>query len=145
MQVFISHSDSDSLLAARVSRALQKTGLKVWNQGFDLLPGDNRAAEVGRALEMSEAMVVLLTPNSVGSSHVRREIEYALGSKNYSNRLIPVLVGGREQVPMGKVPWMVLSWTLSLMQQVDFTRSFHDGCRELLRMWEVEYVPAGLP
>lgn len=112
MQVFISHSDSDSLLAARVSRALQKTGLKVWNQGFDLLPGDNWAAEVGRALEMSEAMVVLLTPNSVSSSHVRREIEYALGSKNYSNRLIPVVVGGREQVPMGKVPWIVrqLPW-----------------------------------
>ena len=114
MQVFISHSDSDSLLAARVSRALQKTGLKVWNQGFDLLPGDNWAAEVGRALEMSEAMVVLLTPNSVRSSHVRREIEYALGSKNYSNRLIPVVVGGREQVPMGKVrnSWIVrqLPW-----------------------------------
>ena len=54
----------------------------------------------------------LLTPNSVSSSHVRREIEYALGSKNYSNRLIPVVVGGREQVPMGKIPWIVrqLPW-----------------------------------
>ena len=37
------------------------------------------------------------------------------------------------------------SWTLSLMQRVDFTRSFDDGCRELLRMWEVEYVPAAQP
>ena len=31
MQVFISHSQSDSPLAAQVSEALRKTGLKVWD------------------------------------------------------------------------------------------------------------------
>ena len=112
MQVFISHSYSDSPLASRVSKALRKTGLNVWDPGVNLLPGDNWPAEVGRALEESTAMVVLFTPNSINSPHVKAEIVYALGSKNYSNRLIPVAVGGRDQLPKGEIPWIVrqLRW-----------------------------------
>lgn len=112
MQVFISHSHSDSPLAARVSKALQKAGLQVWDPKVHLLPGDNWPAQVGRALEESEAMVVLLTPNSISSPHVKAEMTYALGSKSYRNRLIPVAVGGREQLPKGEIPWIVrkLRW-----------------------------------
>ena len=112
MQVFVSYSHSDSPLAARVSEALRKTGLKVWDPEVNLLPGDNWAALVGRALEESDAMVVLLTPNSISSPHVKAEMVYALGSKSYSNRLIPVAVGGREQLPKGEIPWIVrqLRW-----------------------------------
>ena len=112
MQVFISYSQSDSPLAARVSKALRKTGLKVWDAQVNLLPGDNWAAQVGRALEESDAMVVLLTPNSISSPHVKAEMAYALGSKSYSNRLIPVAVGGREQLPVDEIPWIVrqLQW-----------------------------------
>ena len=102
MQVFISHSHSDSPLAARVSRALRKAGLQVWDPEVHLLPGDNWPAQVGRALEESDAMVVLLTPNSISSPHVRADMSYALGSKSYRNRLIPVAVGGREQLPKGR-------------------------------------------
>ena len=110
MQVFISYSDSP--LAARVFNALRKTGLNVWDPAMKLLPGDNWPAQVGRALEESDAMVVLLTPNSVTSPHVKAEMAFALGSKSYSNRLIPVAVGGREQLPKGEIPWIVrkLHW-----------------------------------
>ena len=112
MKVFISYSHSDSSLAARVSKALRKTGLTVWDAEVNLLPGDNWPAQVGRALEESDAMVVLLTPNSIRSPHVKAEMAYALGSKSYSNRLIPVAVGGREQLPQSEIPWMVrkLHW-----------------------------------
>lgn len=107
MKVFISHSHSDTLLAARVSKALEGNGLEVWDPDRELLPGDNWAREVSRALEESEAMVVLLTPAAVDSPYVRREMEYALGAKNFSNRLIPVVVGDPEQLPENRIPWMV--------------------------------------
>ena len=99
MKVFLSHSHADAPLAARVSAALQRSGLEVWDTDLDVLPGDNWAAAVGRALEESEAMVVLLTPGAINSPNVRREIEYALGAKRYSNRLIPVAVGDRARLP----------------------------------------------
>ena len=112
MKVFISHSHIDAELAARVSDALEKSGLQVWDPDRDLLPGDNWASEVARALEESEAMIVLMTPAAADSPWVKREIEYALGARNYSNRLIPVVVGDPDQLPKSGIPWIVrrLPW-----------------------------------
>lgn len=57
-------------------------------------------------------MVVLMTEDALNSPWVRREMEYALGAKRYSNRLIPVAVGDRESIPAHDVPWIVrrLPW-----------------------------------
>ena len=112
MKVFLSHSHTDAPLATRVSEALQKKGLDVWDPDVDLLPGDNWAAKVARALEESQAMVVLLTPAAVNSSHVKRDMEYALGEKRFSNRLIPVVVGDRARLSTHDIPWIVrrLPW-----------------------------------
>ena len=112
MKVFLSHSHADTPLATRISDALQEKGLEVWDTDLDLFPGDNWAAEVARALEESEAMVVLLTPHAMNSPHVKREIEYALGAKSYSNRLIPVAVGDHKRLPKHDIPWILrrLPW-----------------------------------
>ena len=107
MKVFISRSHADAPLAGRVSEGLRREGLDVCDPALDHLPGDNWAANVGRALEESEAMVVLLTPAAVDSPHVMREIEYALGAQNYSNRLVPVVVGDPERVSAENIPWIV--------------------------------------
>ena len=107
MKVFLSHSHSDAPLAARVSEGLRRRGLEVSDPDVNHLPGDNWAAEVARALEESEAMVVLLTPAAIDSPYVKREIEYALGARNYRNRLIPVVVGDPERVSTKKIPWSI--------------------------------------
>ncbi len=75
MKVFVSHSRADAPLAARVCEGLRREGLEARHPDLHHLPGDNWAANVGRALEESEAMVVLLTPAAVDSRHVMREIE----------------------------------------------------------------------
>lgn len=107
MKVFLSHSHSDAPLAARMSTELEKNGFQVWNAERDLLPGDNWAEKVARALKESKAMVVLLTPATMESPWVKKEIEYALGSKNYSNRLIPVIVGDPAKIPTSDIPWIL--------------------------------------
>ena len=107
LRVFLSYAYDDAALAGRFRDALADRGLEVSDPDRDHLPGENWAGEVARALEESEAMVVLLTPAAVGSPHVKRNIEYALGAKNYSNRLIPVVVGGLERLPAAEVPWIV--------------------------------------
>lgn len=106
-RVFISYAQDDSAFAERVCKALVDSGLEVSDPDRDHLPGENWAREVARALEESEAMVVLLTPAAVSSPVVKRNIEYALGAKNYSNRLIPVVVGRREHFPAAEMPWIV--------------------------------------
>lgn len=105
MKVLLSHSHADSQLADQISGALKQRGLQVWTPSVDLLPGDNWAAELARALEESNAMVVLLTPKPP-DSEVMRNIGYALGAENYRNRLIPVVVGDPAQV-RAVVPWII--------------------------------------
>ena len=112
MKVFLCYAFDDDALAKRFRKALSESGLEVFDPDRDHLPGENWAGEVAAALEESEAMVVLLTPAAVNSRHVKRNIEYALGAKNYSNRLIPVVVGKRDRIPAAKLPWILrrMSW-----------------------------------
>ena len=107
MKVFISHAYTDTPLVKKVVAGLERAGLEVWDATREILPGDNWADKVARALKESEAMVVLLTPDALRSSWVRWEIQYALGEQIYRNRLIPVLVGDPEELPKEEVPWIL--------------------------------------
>jgi TIR domain-containing protein len=92
MKVFLSYSHRDDALASKLAQALESEGIGVWYGGRDILPGDNWAEKIAKALADSDAIVVLLSRNALESPSVKREIEYALGVKDYRYRLIPVVV-----------------------------------------------------
>jgi len=99
MRVFVSHSHKDQRIAEELSSRLSAAGVKVWLAEKELLPGDNWPLEVGKALQRSDAMVVLLSPDSVESRDVRREIAYALSSRRFEGRVVPVVVRPTEGIP----------------------------------------------
>jgi hypothetical protein len=107
MRVILSHAEKDSDLARRIAAALRDAGLTVWDPAAEILPGDNWAAKAAQALQESEAMVVLLTPNGLQSDWVRRDMEYALGEIRFKHRLIPVLAGPVDELPHQDVPWIL--------------------------------------
>jgi hypothetical protein len=114
MQVFISYSDRDELLARKVTNGLKQAGLKVWYEGDEILPGENWADKIAKALRESDAMVVLLTHEALHSVRVRRDIEYALGTKKYKERLIPVMVGtSPDDFGTSYFPWVL--WSTSMV------------------------------
>ncbi|MBL7094195.1 toll/interleukin-1 receptor domain-containing protein [candidate division KSB1 bacterium] len=106
MKVFISHSYKNESLAQKIAEILKKAGLDVWD-GREILPGDNWADKVSHALNESDAMVVLLTSDSLKSRSVRHEIEFALGEKRFRRRLIPVLVGSPDKFSGEDFPWIL--------------------------------------
>jgi len=65
----------------------------------ELLPGENPWLTIGKALEDSHALVVLLSPESVKSELLNSELEYALGNENFRDRVFPVLVRPTKQIP----------------------------------------------
>ena len=73
------YSQETKPLARRVLQALKSAGLDVWDDDYDIYPGDNWAKATGQALEEAEAMVVLLTREALDSTRVLRDIEFALG------------------------------------------------------------------
>ena len=119
MKVFISHAYTDEPFVRKVATGLEKVGLEVWDATREILPGDNWADKVARALKESEAMVVLLTPDALRSSWVHWEIQYALGEQSYRNRLIPVLVGDPEELPKEDVPWILRRLQMINMGEYD--------------------------
>lgn len=105
--MFLSYSHRDDALASKLTKNLESEGVRVWYGSRDILPGDNWAEKIANALADSDAMVVLISPSALESSSVKREIEYALGKKDYSHRLIPVVVGGRKLLQASNFPWIL--------------------------------------
>src|SRR2546421_12368597 len=104
MKVFISHSSKDQDLAARVVSSLEKSGLDVWYDKREILPGDNWADKIAQGLKESDAMAVLLTPSALESDSVNWDIDFALTQKPFKRRLIPVIVGDPENFPRHRIP-----------------------------------------
>jgi len=106
MQVFISHSGKDAMIARQLAHRLSEVGLKVWIREDEILPGDNWAKKVGQALEESDLMVVLVTPQAFESEWLREDIQYALTAGRYQGRLIPVFFGSESETS-SEVPWIL--------------------------------------
>lgn len=102
MNVFISYSEANKTLAQNLRSSLVREGYSVPNFAADITAGSNWHKEMGKALEQSDAMVVLLTPESVNSPSVRSEIDYALSNPRFRDRLIPVMAR-----PTQSVPWIL--------------------------------------
>lgn len=99
VKVFLSYAEPDRQWAGEVARHLADAKLTVEDPARDLLPGDNWANKFSQALEKSDAVVVLLSPDSTQSTRIRHEIQYALGSPQFKDRLIPVLVRATDGFP----------------------------------------------
>lgn len=106
MKVFISHSSKDEALASKVVSYLEQSGLDVWYDSREIMPGDNWADKVAQGLRESEAMVVLVTPSALESNSLRRDINYALTQKRFKGRLVPVLAGDSRQFQGWTIPWI---------------------------------------
>lgn len=102
MQIFLSFAPADEAFAKALSTQLRKKDFSVWSPSEELLPGDNFWRRIGDALEESRAMVVLVSPDSMRSESVRREIEYAMGDPKFEGRLFPVEVRRTT-----KIPWIL--------------------------------------
>ena len=99
MRVYLSYDESDSKFAAELRNRLIDVGFEVWNPQTELAPGSNWLKETGRALERANAIVFVLSKRAVRSSSIQREIDHALTSKRFANRVFPVVIDDDVEVP----------------------------------------------
>ena len=69
-------------------------------------------------------MVVLVSPQAAESDAVQREIEYAIGAKQYAERLIPVIVR----------PTSMLPWILERLHAVRLNNDPAQAAREIVKL-----------
>jgi hypothetical protein len=130
MKVFLNHARKDNDLARELRLKLEPEGFSVWTAEDQVFPGDNWAKKVAKALEDSDLMVVLLTPRSFESEFLRQNVQFALGSKKYAERVFSVFVG--PTMDAGKdVPWILLRLP---NRQVESASEFGDVVRDIRNM-----------
>jgi TIR domain len=130
-EVFLSHSTLDRQFATSITEVLRRHGVPVWYSQTNILGAQQWYDEIGAALQRCDWFAVILSPGSVESMWVKRELLYALLQNRFENKIIPILHQPCD--------YERLSWTISLFQMVDFTASFDDGCSALLRIWGLGY------
>lgn len=128
-EVFLSHQTSDRLFADKLAKTLRKRKIPAWYSRTHLRGAQQWQDEIGQALERCDWFIVILSPSSVKSMWVKRELAYALDQQRFQNRIVPVLLRACDHKK--------LSWALASFQMVDFTKSFAKGLPELLKSWRL--------
>jgi TIR domain-containing protein len=126
-EVFLSHSAKDRAFVRNLTKLLKSEGIRYWYSASHIVGARQWHDEIGRALARCDWFVVVLSPHSVKSKWVKRELLYALNQDRYNEKIIPLLLKACRHSR--------LSWTLSEFQFVDFRSDFEAGCRKLLRIW----------
>jgi TIR domain len=132
-KLFISHSSRDRRFVARIARLLEQHKISYWYSATHIGAAKQWHDEIGRALAQCDWFLVVLTPDAVRSEWVKRELVFALNEGRYRKRIVPLL--------HKPCKYSRLSWTLPGFEIVDFTANFESGCRQLLRVWNLEYKP----
>ncbi len=98
--VFISYSSKDDDFVKALREALESHDIKVWVDSRNLRGGSKLAPEIDGAIEQARQVIVVLSPNTVNSPWVRKEIaksiEVEKQRRDEGYRVIPLLLPGIE-------------------------------------------------
>lgn len=94
MKVFISYTQQDKKHAELIAHRLREEGHEVWYDGWKLRAGDNLVEKINEGLKETDALIVIVSRNSLRSKWVMHEFSaLAFGElSGKTNRIIPVLV-----------------------------------------------------
>lgn len=122
-QVFISYSHHDRTFANRLAKDLKLAGFSVWWDGWEIKVGHSIIKKVSEGISKSAYLAVILSPNSVKSDFVQRELELALMGQLSSKKIVvlPLLISDCE------VPTF-----LTVIKWADFRSDYAIGLQDLI-------------
>lgn len=106
---FISYASADRAVAEALTAHLEQHGLSCWMAPRDVPAGAQYADAIVRAINEARALVLVLSRESIGSSHVGKEVERASSKKK---QIIAVRLDGAPLTP-------ALEYFLSESQWID--------------------------
>jgi len=96
--VFISYAKEDLWTVELLTDSLERDGINFWLDDKDLHAGDSIDTTIAEAIRGAWLFLVLLTPTSLASHWVMRELEQALYQESEGGTVvIPVLAGGTTE------------------------------------------------
>lgn len=100
--IFLSYTHLDKDFAGRLATDLLSAGIKVWMDEGEIKPGDSLVKTISSAIDKMDAFAVLLSPDSVSSDWVKRELNLATDRELRTRRIrvIPILIADCELPPI---------------------------------------------
>ena len=92
--VFLSHSSKDKFFARKLAESLRTYGVRVWIDEAELRIGDSLAERIGKAISKTDYFAVLLSPNSVNSAWVQKELALAMTRELAESKVsvLPIII-----------------------------------------------------
>jgi Leucine-rich repeat (LRR) protein len=121
--LFISYARKDEKFAQRLNTDLRSYGVPTWIDELGIRSGEDWPDRIALAIEEAGAMLVILTPDSVKSKWVKRELSFA---DQKDKKVLPLLYKSCE---------LPSSFNLQFgrIQRIDFTSGdYQTSLRELL-------------
>ena len=87
--IFISHVISDAPLMEEIAQGLEAAGYTAWYFERDVLPGTSYLIQITQAIECCDALILLVTPQTLESDQVTKEV---VGAFERRIPFFPVLV-----------------------------------------------------
>jgi len=128
MQVFLSHTSSDKDVVEPIGAFLSKRGLKVWLDAWRMTPGDSLIEKIGEGLESSDRLIVFLSPESVESNWLRKEVATGLVMELAEEKGL----GDKFIVPALLVPCKIPIMLRDKLYANFTNKAFDAACEELL-------------
>lgn len=121
-RAFISYSHKDKAFVSRLVSDLGSIGAKVWLDLVEMKVGDSMVQKIQDGINDSEWLVIVLSPNSIESSWVNKELSAALVKEleKKSVYILPLLYKECE------IPIMLRDKLYA-----DFTQSYEEGLQSL--------------
>ena len=110
--VFLSYSNADRQIVRDVASRLDNAGINVWFDESQIRPGMNFVNEIERGLDSADFIAFFISPNSVSSEWVRREIDLATYRQISGERgavILPIILSDVEVPPLLRtIQWLDL-------------------------------------
>jgi hypothetical protein len=137
-QLFLSHSSLDKPFALRIGIDLLNNDVPVWLDSWEMGPGNSLLEKIYHGIGKSDCLAVLLSPQSVESRWVKRELVAALTKEDEEGRQIVLPI----KIASCSVP-------LEIGDRIyaDLSESYHSNLENLVRRLDKLHIrgPAGSP
>jgi hypothetical protein len=122
-KVFLCHSSGDKHFVDRLASDLEKVNIGVWYDKWEIRVGDSLIEKIQEGLENNDYLAIILSPASVDSEWVRRELNSALMKEIKEKKIVvlPCLLRNCS------IPTF-----LSEKKYADFRESYEVGFEDLL-------------
>jgi len=121
-KVFISYSSLDKVIALKLANDLRSNNHNPWIDQHGIVGGDKWPTTIVQAIRDCDCIVLLMSPNSLGSDNVRKELHISVDEHK---PIIPIKIAPIEKIPDD------FRYHLAGLQHIDFIGNYNDGFQKL--------------